>query len=439
MVPFDFVDKLGEHAMLLAATGWGKSQFIQSLTMRLLSEPDPPSIIILNPQGSMLEKIQRLSIFAPGQPLSDRLVIIDPEDENPPALNMFALPTKRTKNYSRNIREQLEVGTIETFVYLPSSIAVDLTGKQTTAFNYLINLVLSTPNPSFNLFLDVLQEQTKDQKGRDSKYAPYIEKLDVHAKGFFENQYFTSAYTKTRQEIGQRIYRTLNLPAFTRMFGSDENRLDLFTLMEKGSVILVNTSKSLLGDQGSAFFGRWIVSLLIRAAYERVAVQNPRRTLLLIDEASDYVDDSFEKILSKVRQFNVGCLMAFQDTSQIPILRPLLSNTTVKLAGGISDHDARAIASDMRTTKEFLMDMHQTKTSTQFATHVRGMPASVRIEIPYFTVENAPQMSAWDHSQIIARNRQRYAATPPDTPPEPIVTFTTRPPEMEPCRTRQRG
>ena len=90
------------------------------------------------------------------------------------------------------------------------------------------------------------------------------------------------------------------------------------------------------------------------------AVQNPRRTLLLIDEASDYVDDTFEKILSKVRQFNVGCLMAFQDTSQIPILRPLLSNTTVKLAGGVSDHDARAIASDMRTTKEFLMDMHQT-------------------------------------------------------------------------------
>jgi hypothetical protein len=274
---------------------------------------------------------------------------------------MFALPTERTKTYSRNIREQLEVGTIETFTYLLSSIPVDLTGKQTTAFNYLITLILSMPNASFNVFLDVLQEQTKDPKGKTSKYAPYIDKLDLNARGFFENQYFTKAFTETRQQIGQRIYRTLNLPAFSRMFGATENKLDLFNLMQSGSVILVNTSKSLLGDQGSAFFGRWIVSLLIRAAYERIAVKYPRRTLLLIDEASDYVDQSFEKILSKVRQFNVGCLMAFQDTSQIRILRPLFSNTSVKLAGGVSDHDARAIASDMRTDKDFLMSMKQTK------------------------------------------------------------------------------
>jgi hypothetical protein len=106
-VPFDFTDKLGEHALLLAATGWGKSQFIQHLTMHLLSQPDPPSLIILNSQGTMLEKIQRLAIFAQGQPLSERLVLIDPEHKEPPALNMFALPTERTKNYSRNIREQL--------------------------------------------------------------------------------------------------------------------------------------------------------------------------------------------------------------------------------------------------------------------------------------------------------------------------------------------
>src|ERR1700730_17429498 len=112
--PYEFLfnckvltEKLGEHALLLASTGWGKSQFIQHLTVHLLSQPDPPSLIIFNSQGTMLEKIQRLSIFAPGHPISDRLVLIDPEHEDPPALNMFALPTERTKIYSRNICEQL--------------------------------------------------------------------------------------------------------------------------------------------------------------------------------------------------------------------------------------------------------------------------------------------------------------------------------------------
>ena len=105
--------------------------------------------------------------------------------------------------------------------------------------------------------------------------------------------------------------------------------------MNKGSVVLVNTSKSLLGDEGSTFFGRWFVSLLMRAAYERVTVQNPRRTILIIDEASDYIDHSFEKILSKLRQFNVGCLLTFQETSQIPIINSVLQNTSVKIVGGV--------------------------------------------------------------------------------------------------------
>ncbi len=284
------------------------------------------------------------------------------------------------------------------------------------------------------LFLDFLQEATKDTKGKDSKYAPYIAKLDPMAQGFFENQYFTKAYTETRQQIGQRIYRVLNQPALARMFASTENRVDLYTLCERGSVILCNTSKNLLGKTGSAFFGRWVMSMIIRPAYERVEVKNLRRTIVLIDEASDYVNEASEELFSKIRQFNIGCLTAFQDTKQITILHSILTNTAVKLAGGVSDYDARAIAADMRTSKEFLLDMRQSKTSTQFATHVRGMPSSVRIEVPYFAVENAPKMTEAEHAQLIARNTARYAADPPDTPPEPIVTFTPRPPEMEPWR-----
>jgi hypothetical protein len=215
------------------------------------------------------------------------------------------------------------------------------------------------------------------------------------------------------------------------MFGSTENRLDLFTLMQSGSVVLVNTSKTLLGDEGSAFFGRWIVSLLIRAAYERVAVQNPRRTILLIDEASDYVDQTFEKILSKVRQFNVGCLMAFQNAKQIPILEAVIANTAVKLAGGLSDRDARLMASDMRTTPEFLMDMKQTKRSTQFATHVRGMPSAVRIEIPYFQVENAAKMTDQEHAAILIRNRERFSARPQEPIEEPAAIEEPAPEEPD--------
>lgn len=58
----------------------------------------------------------------------------------------------------------------------------------------------------------------------------------------------------------------------------------------------------------------------------------------------------------------------------------------------------------------------------------------MRIEIPYFTVENAPKMTEAEHQAILQRNRQRYSATPPDMPPEPIITFTPRPPKTDPRR-----
>jgi hypothetical protein len=195
------------------------------------------------------------------------------------------------------------------------------------------------------------------------------------------------------------------------MFGSSENKIDFFSLMQKGSVILVNTSKSLLGDTASSLFGRYVVSCVLRAAYERVAVEHPRRTLLLIDEASDYVDQSFERILSKVRQFNVGCLMAFQDTSQIPIMNSVMANTSVKLCGGVEHHDASTLARAMRTTPEFLMSMRQSKTYTQFATYVRGETASaVRMAIPLGVLEAAPRMSPQQHAEVLTRNRRRYSA-----------------------------
>jgi hypothetical protein len=86
-----------------------------------------------------------------------------------------------------------------------------------------------------------------------------------------------------------------------------------------------------------------------------------------------------------------------------------------------------------------VMDMHQTDAAAEFAVHVRGMPTSVRIEIPYFAVENAPKMSPADHHAILIRNRARYSTSAPPKPTEPIVNFTPRPPAMEKWRLEGAG
>jgi hypothetical protein len=59
--------------------------------------------------------------------------------------------------------------------------------------------------------------------------------------------------------------------------------------------------------------------------------------------------------------------------------------------------------------------------STDFACYVKNYTDNaVRLNIPFGTLENAPAMTSDEHAAVIARNRQRYAATRDE--PRPTAT-----------------
>ena len=434
--PVDYISSLKKHALLLAPPGVGKTQFIQNLTLELLGKRPQPTIIIINPQGILLERIQRLAIFAPGQPLSDRVVIIDPEDEVAPAINMFALPKERMKSYSWKDKEQLQSATFELLEYMFSSLGSELTGKQGTAFAPLMQLMFAIPDATFNTLLDILQEKPKkadgkpDEAGEFSDYQEYIQTLDDHDRRFFDNQFFTRAYAETKTQITQRVNAVGKVPAFRRMIGTPENRFDLYTLMERGSIIFVNTSKNLLGKNGSAFFGRWIMSLIIRAAYERIHDTNPRQTYILVDEASDYTDNLFEELLEKVRQFQVACLLAFQGTYQFRTSKAILSLTAVKLCGLVEHEDAQIMAPQLRTNPDFLKSLpFKERIETQFACFVRGVSEAVsKIPVDFTIFDKRPKMSDPQYEQLLKNNRERFGvrSQPPIRKPSHAIPSDPR-------------
>ena len=116
--------------------------------MHDLLDPDPPALVIVDSQGDMLEKIQRLEIFARDP---DRLIIIDPEFD--PALNMFDMASDRHADYSPIVREQVQAGIIELYTYIFGAIASELTAKQGTAFAFVVRLMLSIPGATFHTLL----------------------------------------------------------------------------------------------------------------------------------------------------------------------------------------------------------------------------------------------------------------------------------------------
>jgi len=413
-IPFSFNDQQRyEHAHVVGGSGHGKTQFLQRLIVDDLNREKPPALIIVDSQGEMLRKIQKLDLFAPGRALADRIVIIDPEDvEYSPALNMFDLKPARLGTYSQTIKEQVEASTIEIFNYVFGSLAAELTSRQNTTFAFVTRLMLSIPGATIHTLRELFEDGAASIDA--SPFADHIRKLDQTSQAYFQNQFFTKTYSQTKQQIARRLYSVLQVPAFDRMFAAKTNKLDMFDAMQSGSVILINTSKALLKTDASALFGRYMIARVIAAAFERVAVPPDQRNpaFLIVDEAAEYVDENLETLLSQARKFSLGVLFAHQNLDQLtPDLRAsVAANTSIKLAGGVSDKDARALASDMRTTADFITSMSKRSRSTEFACYVRNYTANaVRLEIPFGRLEAAPKMSSDIEAQMIARNRARYA------------------------------
>ncbi len=436
MIPFAIkpADRL-EHWHLLAPTGWGKTQTLQHLIYHDITGPDPPALVIIEPKGDMVATIQKLKLFAK-QP--DRLVVIDPELS--PALNMFAIPRARRRRYSQAVQEQIEASVIEQYAYIFSALDAEMSRKQATALSYVVKLVLSMEG-TIRDFIKILDDPSKELA--KSPFQDDIRKLDELAQGFFETQFFNpQSFGLTRRSLASKLYGLLAVPAFNRMFSASENHLDMFArLQTPGSVTVVNTAKGLLKREASSLFGRYMIAQTMNAAFERVAIPERERkpAYLIIDEAGSYFDDSLEEILAEIRSMGVGVLFAHQLMSQLKtraLKSSVLGNTSIKFAAP-SDEDAFDCASAMHTSADFLRSMRQTKgKSTQFGVYVRGeTPTALRVQVPFLTMEHAPQITSAEHEKLRSRIRDHYsqhtraaAAAPASTPPEP----TPAPPKRDP-------
>lgn len=424
-VPFEVpVRSRLEHTLLVAGSGHGKTQLLQSIIAQDLAKEDPPGLIIIDSTGSMINKIQQLDIFDPDNGrLKDRLLIIDPEDEQSPALNMFDSSNARMKGYTRTQQEQLEAEVIELFNYVFASIASELTAQQSTAFAFVVRLLLSIPGSTIKTLTELLEEDVINIE--KSRFRGDIAKLDSTAQGFFQNQFYSKRFDTTRKGIAARLYNVMRVPAFDRMF-SGVNKLDMFEAMQDGKIVLVNTSINLLKGEASSLFGRYLIAKAMTAAFERVNIpENQRRPcFLIVDEANPYTDSNIETLLTKVRQFRLGVLLAYQnlDHEQIKdhVKSALISSTTVKYVAALNPGNARYIAPVMRTTQEFIdnqrKDGAEVPKWTQFACYVRNYTEhALSLTIPTGVMEKLPKMSAASLSKLRAKNSALIGGTMAET------------------------
>lgn len=403
-----------EHMHILGGSGHGKTQCLQLLLLEDLTRAAQETFgfALLDSQGDLIGKLTRLNVFdVEHGALSNRLILIDPNDlSHPVALNLFDYNLERFKHFEAAEREKIFHGVLELYSYIFSSLlGAELTQKQGVVFTNLARAMLVLPKPNIFTFYDFVED------GR--QFQDVIEQLDPIPRRFFKTQFFTGTYSETRKQIITRLLGILSQPVFEKMFGSEENKIDLFGAMQDGKIIVINTAKDLLKSDGSSLFGRFFIALIAQATVARAVLPIQERTPfhLYIDEAQEYLDHKTAELFNQGRKYHVGVTVAHQNLNQLtPELRAALhASTAIKLVGGANHQDSAQFAREMNTTTEHIQSMRKRAHATEFACFVRHhTPRAITLTVPFGVLERVPAMTAPAYMAFLEGNRARVSGSP---------------------------
>lgn len=413
-IPVEMTDeKRFQHTWCVAPSGKGKTQLIQYLVSRDLKrvERGEASVVVMDSAGEMIDEISSLKVFAEGQPLHGKLIVIRPDLNYPPALNLFDFGKGRDSGRSADEKEKFTNAVLEQLVNIVDAILGEggtLTPKQKTLFSYTVRLLVATPDANLDTFASIL----RIDKASDLKpYRQYIATLSKAAQDFFENDYCSRDFNGTKKEVGWRLSGLRENNHFERIFAHNESKLDLFTELNSAKVILIHTDIDNLKAEHVNVLGRYFIGLLSVTSQERISIPREKRlpVFTYIDEAADYIstDRNIASLLDQVRKMRMGMFLAHQRCAQIKDRNVLdaLSSTAITFASTDTPGDFPLVSKAMRTDQDFAMNQPE----RHFAVSIRGSGA-FSFEVPFLALENMEKMSDEESAVVFGNIRDRYYA-----------------------------
>lgn len=434
-VPFELpLTTRFQHHWIVAPPGTGKSTALQFLIARDLElvANNEASIVVMESNRDLIKAIEGLKVFAPGETLDGKLLSIDAEDvEWPIALNLFDVGMEHLESYSPAAREALHNAVLSLYDYIFSALlSAELTSRQNTLFNFTIQLLLAIPSATLDTLIDLMQPKGLKQ------FEQYLPALDYDARRFFDLKFNSTEFNKTKEQVVDRLFAVKRIRTLSRMFSAPKSKLDFFKEMGSSKVILINVPQSLLQEDGVEIIGRFFISMILLAAHKRQLLPKHERLpcFVYIDECQDFIkrDPKIPVILDQARKLNVGLTMAHQRLGQLQsyVLDALYGATAIKFASQVSDSAAHALARDMRTTPEFILN----QPPFHFAAYVRGLTnTAISIGIPAIDLNKAPRMTVEEQHIVRQHVRNTYATPIITTQPakQPEAQQSTPPPSPD--------
>lgn len=377
-----------KHIHIVGATGVGKSTLIANMVLDDIEKGN--GIALFDPHGDICEDIL---IRIPNHRKED-VVIIDPSDsEFPIGFNLLHATTDAEK-------------------IVLSSDLVSAFKRHATAWGDNMTAVLSN---AINAFLESscggtlieLKRFLIEEKFRNA----FLEKIDDNSVHY----YWKNEYPLVKKGIAPLLTRidTFLRPKIIRYMLAQKNGIDFKECIEKKKIVLLKLSQGLIGEDNSYLLGSLFISKFNQVALSRQQISKEKRHpfYIYMDEFQNFITPSITAMLSGVRKYGVGLVLAHQELAQIEeqkILNSVISNPFTRICFRLGDNDARKLETgfsffeqnDLQSLGTGEVIMRVGSNSNDFTLTTSKLTSQTNSEVKDFIIQNTRRKYTKNRSEI---------------------------------------
>ncbi len=321
------------HVYVIGKTGTGKSTLLETMIRQDIARGD--GVALIDPHGDLAERVARaMAVHRP-----DSLIYVNtPDSAQPYGYNPLT-------HVSEIHRSRAASGLLE--IFRKQWDARSWGARMEHILRHAILALLEEKRAT----LSDIQRLLTDKRYRRALAArlsnPQVQTFWRHEYERYSYRYRAEAIAPIQNKIGTYL-ADLRL---ARFLTNSEKPLRMRRIMDEGRVLLVNLSKGEVGEDTSNLLGGVLVTAIGLAAFSRAgtALSARRRFFLYVDEFQTFTTLSFATMISELRKYGVGLVLAHQYLDQLdPAVRAaVIGNAGTLISFRLGADDAAFVAREL--------------------------------------------------------------------------------------------
>lgn len=316
------------HTYIIGKTGTGKSTLLETLMTQ--DAIHNRGFCLIDPHGDLVTRI--LHKIPPHR--KNDVVYVDVTNPNQP----FGYNPLRKVSYEK--RALVASSILETL----RKLWFDAWGvKLEHILRFTLLALLDQPEADISQVPTMLMDKEFRKKALE-----HVENPEV--RNFWTKEFPRYSYYDILPALN-KVGGMLAYPAIKRILVDNRDRISLRSLMDKKKILLVNLSKGAVGEDVAHILGAVLLTSLSSAAFSRVDKEESERVPfhIFLDEFQNFTTLSLINMLSELRKFKVGMVMAHQymDQLSLELRNAVLGNIGTHISFRLDAFDADYMAKKM--------------------------------------------------------------------------------------------